>query len=223
MFALTHQMYIAYWSMLSSHMKCVKVHFCRIISFCVQAEHDQLPTKGCSGRWLQVWPWVFFRARLAILLCLQMIYIFLIDKIRKILRYLSSVSDPPAINDWKRGLEIVVLFWSCLNFCFCLPFTAFRQSRRSVYQVMESVPRKVSKKDSVNLQKSASAMRRKPMRDMEDFRWGYWPGKKGGRDLLRSAKEEQKLSGDLLKSPKHDFAIVKLPNCFAEQPWRRWR
>ena len=102
----------SFWSIMSSHMKCVKVQFCHIISFCVQAEHDQLPTKGCSGRWLQVWPWVFFRARLAILLCLQMIYIFLIDKIRKILRYLSSVSDPPAINDWKRGLEIVVLFSS---------------------------------------------------------------------------------------------------------------
>ena len=164
---------------------------------------------------------VFFRARLAILLSLQMIYIFLSDKIRKILRYLSSVSDPPAINDWKRGLEIVVLFWNCLS--FCLSFTAFRQSRRSVYQVMESAPRKVSRTGSVNLQKSASAMRRKPMRDMEDFRWGYWPGKKGGRNLLRSAKEEQKLSGDLQKSPKHDFELVNLPNLFAGQPWRRWR
>ena len=165
----------------------------------------------------------FFRARLAILLSLQMMYIFLNDRIRKILHYLSSASDPPAINDWKRGWDIVVLSLSCLKFCFCLTFTAFRQSRRGVYQVMESAPRKVSKKDSVNLQKSASAMRRKPMRDMEDFRWGYWPGKKGGRDLLRSAKEEQKLSGDLQKSPKHDLANVKLPNLFAEQPWRRWR
>ena len=52
----------------------------------------------------------FFWARSAILLSLQMIYIFLSEKIRKILRYLSSALDPPAINDWKRGLEIVVLF-----------------------------------------------------------------------------------------------------------------
>ena len=150
-------------------------------------------------------------------------FVFINDGIRKILHHLSSASDPPAINDWKRGWDIFVLFLSCLNFCFCLSFTAFRQSRRSVYQVMESAPRKVSKKDSVNLQKSASAMRRKPMRDMEDFRWGYWPGKEGGRDLLKSAKEEQKLSGDLQKSPKHDFELVNLPNLFAGQPWRRWR
>ena len=61
-FSPTHQMYVAvaYWSMLSSQMKCVKVQFCRIISFCLQAEHDQLPTKGCSGRWMQVWLFVFF-------------------------------------------------------------------------------------------------------------------------------------------------------------------
>ena len=88
--------------MLSPHMSVSKSVFVTLFFSVYRQNMIYYPPRailegGCRfDRW-------FFRAGLAKLLSLQMMYIFLNDKIRKILHYLSSASDPPAINDWKRG------------------------------------------------------------------------------------------------------------------------